>query len=123
MPVSALHHQVAAIALAAASQHGFALGGGNALIAHGIIDRVTQDVDLFTDQEHGVAAAVQAVESALRAAGFRVERAAVSAYSLPCIARYGLACRGGGWSAVAGAEELLAVVVAEQEGQPRQIGA
>lgn len=74
MPVSALHHQVAAIALGAAARHGFALGGGNALLAHGVITRATQDVDLFTDQEHGVEAAAGAVESALRKAGFRAER-------------------------------------------------
>lgn len=75
MPVSELHRRVAAVALRAASRHGFALGGGNALIAHGVIDRVTQDVDLFTDDEHGVEAAAGAVEAALRAAGFRADRA------------------------------------------------
>jgi hypothetical protein len=74
MPVSELHREVAAIALRAASRHGFALGGGNALIAHGVIDRVTQDVDLFTDEEHGVEAAADAVEGALRSAGFVAER-------------------------------------------------
>ncbi len=74
MPVSELHRQVAAVALRAASQHGFALAGGNALIAHGVIDRITQDVDLFTDEEHGVEAAAAAVEAALRAAGFDAER-------------------------------------------------
>lgn len=74
MPVSALHRQVAAIALRAASQHGFALGGGNALIAHGVIDRVTQDVDLFTDEENGVEAAAEAVGQALQATGFQTER-------------------------------------------------
>jgi len=74
MPVSDLHRQVAGIALRAASRHGFALGGGNALIAHGIIDRVTQDVDLFTNQEHGVEAAAEPVEQALIAAGFQTER-------------------------------------------------
>ncbi|HTW04602.1 MAG TPA: nucleotidyl transferase AbiEii/AbiGii toxin family protein [Streptosporangiaceae bacterium] len=74
MPVSELHRHVAAVALRAASRHGFALGGGNALMAHGVIDRVTQDVDLFTDDEHGVEAAAGAVEAALRAAGFRAER-------------------------------------------------
>ena len=74
MPVSELHREVAAIALRAASRHGFALGGGNALIAHGVIDRVTQDVDLFTDEEHGVEAAADAVEAALRSAGFVAER-------------------------------------------------
>ena len=74
MPIDKLHRQVAAIALRAAARHGFALGGGNALIAHGIISRLTQDVDLFTDDEEGVVAAADAVEAALRAAGYRVER-------------------------------------------------
>jgi Nucleotidyl transferase AbiEii toxin, Type IV TA system len=74
MAVSELHHQVAAVALAAAAGHGFALGGGNALLAHGIISRPTQDVDLFTDQERGVVAAAEAVAAALRGAGFVVER-------------------------------------------------
>lgn len=74
MPVSELHRQVAAIALGAAAQHGFALGGGNALLAHGVTSRPTQDVDLFTNQEHGVEAAADAVEAALRGAGFEPER-------------------------------------------------
>jgi hypothetical protein len=74
MPINELHREVAAIALRAAAPHGFALGGGNALIAHGVIDRVTEDVDLFTDEEHGVESAADAVEAALRAAGFETER-------------------------------------------------
>jgi hypothetical protein len=74
MPVSDLHREVAAIALSAAARHGFALGGGNALIAHGIVDRTTEDVDLFTDEDDGVAAAAGAVQGALRAAGFEAER-------------------------------------------------
>ena len=74
MPVSEMHARVASIALAAAAVHGFALGGGNALLAHGVISRPTQDVDLFTDQKHGVEAAAGAVEAALRDAGFAVER-------------------------------------------------
>jgi hypothetical protein len=74
MPIDKLHREVAAIALRAAARHGFALAGGNALIAHGIIDRPTEDVDLFSDQEAGVTAAAQAVEDALRAAGFQAER-------------------------------------------------
>jgi len=44
MPVSDLHRRVAAVALSAGARHGFALGGGNALLAHGIISRETQDV-------------------------------------------------------------------------------
>src|SRR5579875_3811060 len=74
MPLDDLHRGVAAIALGAARRHGFALGGGTALIAHGIIDRPTEDVDLFTDREDGVRAAATAVEDALRAAGFEPER-------------------------------------------------
>ena len=74
MPVSKFHGQVATIALRAAAPHGFALGGGNALIAHGIIDRATQDVDVFSDQQGGVEAAADAVEAALRDAGFGTER-------------------------------------------------
>jgi Nucleotidyl transferase AbiEii toxin, Type IV TA system len=69
-----LHRQVAAIALAAAAEHGFALGGGNALLAHGLTMRPTQDVDLFTDREDGVEAAAAAVEAALAAAGLQAER-------------------------------------------------
>jgi hypothetical protein len=74
MPLDELHREVAAIALHAAARHGFALAGGCALIAHGVIGRPTQDVDLFTDDEHGVLAAAGAVETSLRAAGFEAER-------------------------------------------------
>ena len=74
MPVSPLHGRVTAIALRAAAPHGFALGGGNALIAHGLIDRPTQDVDVFSNEEGGVEAAADAVDAALREAGFGTER-------------------------------------------------
>lgn len=74
MPLTALHHEVAAVALRAAAQHGFALGGGNALIAHGITNRPTQDVDVFSDEQGGVEAAADAVQAALRDAGFETER-------------------------------------------------
>lgn len=74
MPVSELHEQIAAIALRAGAKHGFALAGGNALLAHEFIDRKTEDVDLFTNKESGVEAAAGAVESALRRAGFTTER-------------------------------------------------
>jgi hypothetical protein len=74
MPVSDLQRQVATIALRVAAEHGFVLGGGNALILHGIVDRYTADVDLVTDRTKGVKAAAGAVEDALRAAGFEAER-------------------------------------------------
>jgi hypothetical protein len=74
MPVIEFHRRVAAIALRAAAPYGFALGGGNALIWHGIVDRVTEDVDLFTDRSDGVVPAATAAESALLASGLRAER-------------------------------------------------
>jgi hypothetical protein len=74
MPIDALQREVATIALRTAARHGFALAGGNALIAHGIIDRPTDDVDLFSNQETAVTDAAAAVEDALREAGFEAER-------------------------------------------------
>ena len=74
MPVGKLHAQGAAIALRAAARHGFALGGGNALMAYGVVDRFTAAVDLVTDEEASVAAAAETVERALRDAGFGAER-------------------------------------------------
>src|SRR5262249_59658658 len=74
MPVSGLPRQLPTIALGAAARYGFALAGGNALIAHGVVNRFTADVDLFTDEEASVAAAAEAVEAALTAAGFQAER-------------------------------------------------
>jgi Nucleotidyl transferase AbiEii toxin, Type IV TA system len=46
--------EVARIALAVAGPHGFALAGGGALVAHGIVSRATEDIDLFTNIDHGV---------------------------------------------------------------------
>jgi hypothetical protein len=43
MPLDELHRRVTVIALHAAARHGFALGGGNALIQHGLISRPTED--------------------------------------------------------------------------------
>jgi Nucleotidyl transferase AbiEii toxin, Type IV TA system len=43
-------------------------------MAHGLVDRRTQDVDLFTNEEGGVEAAAQVVEAALQAAGLDAER-------------------------------------------------
>jgi len=74
MPLTELHRRVATVALRVATRYGFALGGGNALIAHGLIDRPTQDVDLFTNEETGVGAAAGSVEAALAAAGFEAQR-------------------------------------------------
>jgi hypothetical protein len=74
MTMSPLHRNVAAIALRASAAHGFALAGGNALIVHGLITRSTQDIDLFSNVEKGVAEAAEAVTNSLQTAGYAIER-------------------------------------------------
>lgn len=63
---------VAQIALAAASEHGFALAGANALVAHGLLTRPTQDVDLFSPEPGGPCRVLEAVRDALLNEGFTV---------------------------------------------------
>ncbi|MFB9238267.1 nucleotidyl transferase AbiEii/AbiGii toxin family protein [Plantactinospora siamensis] len=65
---------VARIALAAAQEYGFVLGGGLALLAHGVVSRPTEDIDLFSDRPEGagVPAAAARVRTALESAGIRV---------------------------------------------------
>ena len=67
------HATVARIALAVAHAHGFALGGGLGLAAHGLITRPTVDIDCFTDQDGVVAAAADLVQDALDAAKIRYD--------------------------------------------------
>jgi hypothetical protein len=74
VPVTEFHRQVAAIVLQVAAEHGFAVGGGTALIAHGIVDRYTADLDLVSPRERAVEAAAARVEAALRAEGLQAER-------------------------------------------------
>lgn len=45
------HLKLAEVTLRAASRYGFALAGGYAVQAHGILDRPSEDVDLFTGWE------------------------------------------------------------------------
>jgi len=56
-------------------RYGFALAGGYAVQAHGILDRPSEDVDLFTAWERrgDFAVAVDAVVDAYRADGYTVE--------------------------------------------------
>jgi hypothetical protein len=59
------------IALAAARPWGFALGGGRALLAHGVHQRPTLGIDLVTDREEGVRDGAAAVVEALSEAGYQ----------------------------------------------------
>lgn len=72
MPVEPFQAEVARLALQAAAGHDFALAGGNALIAHGLLSRPTEDVDLFSPVAGGPGAALQAVLAALAERGWQV---------------------------------------------------
>jgi hypothetical protein len=74
VPVNPFARQVAHIIFPVAARYGFAVAGGTALIEHGVVDRLTEDLDVFSPREDGVEAAAGAVEAALRAAGLQVER-------------------------------------------------
>jgi Nucleotidyl transferase AbiEii toxin, Type IV TA system len=74
MPLDKLQRKIAAIALRAGQRNGLALGGAGALIEHGIIHRPTQDLDLVTNLETGVADAAGPVQAALHEAGLGVVR-------------------------------------------------
>jgi len=72
------HRAIAKIALSAAGTHGFALAGGYAIREHGMGQRPSGDVDLFTDwhQRADFPAAVEAVMAALTNVGYSVTTAA-----------------------------------------------
>ena len=73
--MDAFHERLARIGLAAAEHYGFALAGGYAVQAAGLLMRPSEDVDLFTAWERRAdfAAAVADVIEAYLADGLRVE--------------------------------------------------
>jgi hypothetical protein len=71
-PLDAFFTDVATVALAVADKHGFVLGGGVAWRVNGLVQRPTEDIDLFTDTAGGVSAAADEVTAALTAAGYGV---------------------------------------------------
>lgn len=72
-----LQRTVTRIALDASASSGFALAGSGAIREHGVISRMSEDVDLFTSNtnERAFAAAVERVIDALRSNGYTVELA------------------------------------------------
>ncbi|MGH3248358.1 MAG: nucleotidyl transferase AbiEii/AbiGii toxin family protein [Trebonia sp.] len=70
-----LHERLARLALDAAGSYGFALAGGYAIQAHGFLNRMSSDVDIFASSraELEFEQAVDAVIAAYRAAGLEVE--------------------------------------------------
>ena len=57
---------VARIALAVAERHGFVLGGGFAWLMNGLVERPTEDVDLFTDTDGAAGSSADAECAAVR---------------------------------------------------------
>ena len=72
MSLDPLHEQIARIAFALPEAGQVALAGGGAMLAHDLVDRPTQDVDLFTPDPSEVTRLVDALVVALRAEGARV---------------------------------------------------
>lgn len=66
------HTRLARIGLAAAERYGFALAGGYAVQAAGLVERPSEDVDLFTGWERRDEFDVAVVVDAYRADGLRV---------------------------------------------------
>jgi hypothetical protein len=71
--LSPLQRRVAELVAGLEEAEGFALAGGAALIARGEVQRQTRDLDFFGLTAAAVDRLVPAVDSALRAAGLRVE--------------------------------------------------
>ena len=69
-----IQREVATLIVGLEEAEGFALAGGAAMILRGQIDRLTQDLDFFGLAGSDVYRLVPAAETALRAAGFNVER-------------------------------------------------
>ena len=67
-----LHEQIARIAFALPEAGQVALAGGGAMLAHDLVDRPTQDVDLFTPDPAEVTRLTDALAVALRAEGAQV---------------------------------------------------
>jgi hypothetical protein len=72
--MEARHEQIARIALAAGARYGLALAGGYAVSAHGMGNRPSGDVDLFTSWQHRgeFPELTAAVVAALETAGYKV---------------------------------------------------
>lgn len=69
------HSELARVGLGALECFGFALAGGYALAAHGLVDRTSEDVDLFTNRldPDEFTRAVEAITNAYNQAGYEVD--------------------------------------------------
>lgn len=72
MALTDLQREVLAVVRRLPQAHGFALAGGGAMLAHGLVDRPTQDLDLFTGDASRLGPLADALAEALRAVGMDV---------------------------------------------------
>ena len=72
--LSSLQERIARILAALPEAREFALAGGAALIAGGLVERETRDLDFFADRPEAVLELLPVLEDCLRQAGFQVER-------------------------------------------------
>jgi hypothetical protein len=72
--LSEFQQEIIAIVVESTSHEHFALAGGAALIAKGLVDRRTQDLDFFAREPEAVGRVVGSVEEALRAVGMTTNR-------------------------------------------------
>jgi Nucleotidyl transferase AbiEii toxin, Type IV TA system len=89
-----LQERVARIALALPGAEGLALAGGGAMLAHELVDRPTQDVDMFTTDED-VAVLADTLVAALQNTGLLVvvEARSTTYIRLTVTEDSGLACK------------------------------
>ncbi len=73
MTLDPLHEALAALALGLPEARQVALAGGGALLAHDLISRPTQDIDLFTPDPAELARVTEALTAALRDRGYAVD--------------------------------------------------
>jgi hypothetical protein len=76
VPLDPLHDRIVRLAAQLPETRTVALAGGGAMLAHDLVDRLTQEVDLFTDRDAEEAVAVAAaLRGALSAQGWDVRPA------------------------------------------------
>jgi len=73
MATDPVQTEVAAAILRVTATHDFALAGAYGLNVRGVVDRPTEDVDLFTTRARGPADVLPAVTAALTDAGYTVQ--------------------------------------------------
>lgn len=72
MSLDPLHEQIARVVFGLPEAEQVALAGGGAMLAHDLVERPTQDVDLFTPELAEVARLADALTAALQAEGVEV---------------------------------------------------